>query len=272
MPTSTEWTTKKEPEIRQDFIWGAGPSAIETITKGEVSTNPDTINTERLIQYSKTITCRNEIPTTAEETSSGQNKKKTKHRRNTGEKNCEFDDIKQEDLLISKFITSITDKKIREMLIREKTVNLKNTMDLITQNSYEKRHKQSTIPPALAKEKEIKEEPIQKIQPRNYRKKAEITTKNNNCGFCGQQNWSPSHKCPAKTAECNNCHKMGHFERVCRSKTYNNKRKQKHRRDGMSRLGTSRNVQWSAEGARKCVYPRFQNIVNLSSLRSRKFR
>ena len=46
----------------------------------------------------------------------------------------------------------------------------------------------------------------------------------------------------------------------------------KHRRDSMSRLGTSRNVQWSAEGARKCVYPRFQNLVNLSSLRSRKFR
>ena len=46
----------------------------------------------------------------------------------------------------------------------------------------------------------------------------------------------------------------------------------KHRRDGMSRLGTSRNVQWSAEGARKCVYPRCQNLVNVSSLRSRKFR
>ena len=44
-------------------------------------------------------------------------------------------------------------------------------MDLITQDSYEKRHKQSKIPSALAKEKEIKEEPIQKIQPRNYRKK-----------------------------------------------------------------------------------------------------
>ena len=55
------------------------------------------------------------------------------------EKNCEFKDIKQEDLLISKFITSITDKKLREKLIREKTLNLKTTMDLVTQDSYEKK-------------------------------------------------------------------------------------------------------------------------------------
>ena len=35
-------------------------------------------------------------------------------------------------------------------------------MDLVTQDSYKKRHKQSTVPPALAKEKEVKDEPIQK--------------------------------------------------------------------------------------------------------------
>ena len=120
-------------------------------------------------------------------------------------------------------------QKTTGKLIRKKTLNLKTTMDLVTQDSYEKRHKQSTIPPALANEKEIKEEPIQKIQPGNkqkYRKNAETTSKNNNCGFCGQQNWSPSHKCPAKTEECNNCHKMGHFARVCRS-IINNTRKQR---------------------------------------------
>ena len=52
IPTSNEWTTK-EPERRQDFIWGAGPSAIETITKGGFNTDPDTINTEKLIQLFK---------------------------------------------------------------------------------------------------------------------------------------------------------------------------------------------------------------------------
>ena len=84
-------------------------------------------------------------------------------------------------------------------------------MDLVTQGSYERRNEKSTIPPALAKDKEIKEEPIQKIQPRikqNYPKTAETAVKNNNCGFCGQQNSSSSHKCPARTVEYNNCHKM----------------------------------------------------------------
>ena len=115
-------------------------------------------------------------------------------------KNCEFKDFKQEDLLISKFITSITDKKFREKLIRETTLNLKTTVEFITQNSYDRRHKQSTIPAALAKDKEIKEEPIQKIQPKVKTDKYgdRTTQKKNNCGFCGQQNWNPQHTCPAK--------------------------------------------------------------------------
>ena len=82
IPTSNEWTTK-EPEIRQDFISEAGPSAIETITKGVFNTDPDTINTEKLSNYSETTICQNKTPTTAEEISSGQNKRKTKHRKNT---------------------------------------------------------------------------------------------------------------------------------------------------------------------------------------------
>ena len=45
--------TETEPIIRQDFIWGAGPSAIEIITKGEFNTDPDTINTVKLIQLFK---------------------------------------------------------------------------------------------------------------------------------------------------------------------------------------------------------------------------
>ena len=40
------------------------------------------------------------------------------------------------------------------------------------------------------------------------------------------------------------------------------------RRDDMSRLASSRNVQWSAEGATIYVYPRTQNQLKLPSPRS----
>ena len=55
-------------------------------------------------------------------------------------------------------------------------------------------------------------------------KNTETTTKKNNCGFCGQHNWSPQNKFPAKTVECNNCHRIGHFARVCHSKTENTRK------------------------------------------------
>ena len=45
----------------------------------------------------------------------------------------------------------------------------------------------------------------------------------------------------------------------------------KHRRDGMSRLGTSRNVQWSADVVTNSLCSRTHNLVNLSSLRWRYF-
>ena len=100
----------------------------------------------------------------------------------TLERTCQFKDIKQEDLLLSKIITSITDKKLREKLIREKTLNLKTTIELITQDSYDRQQTQSTIPPALAKDKERKQEPIQKIQAKQFREQQK--QKKNNCGFC----------------------------------------------------------------------------------------
>ena len=142
------------------------------------------------------------------------------------EKDCEFKDIKQDDLLISKFITSITGKKLREKLIREKTLILKTTVDLVTQDSYDKRHKQSTIPSTRKRKRNKRRTNTRNTTAgqQNYRKNTEKTTKNNNCGFCRQQKWSPQHKCPTKTVECNKCHKIGHFARVCRSKTDNARR------------------------------------------------
>ena len=41
---------QKKQKSDKIFFWGAGPSAIEIITKGEFNTDPDTIKTDKLIQ------------------------------------------------------------------------------------------------------------------------------------------------------------------------------------------------------------------------------
>ena len=53
-------------------------------------------------------------------------------------------------------------KTPRENNNPRKPSNLKTTVELVTQNSYDRRHKQCTIPLALAKDKGIKQEPFQK--------------------------------------------------------------------------------------------------------------
>ena len=228
VPTGDPWNTK--PDIRQDFIWGAGPSVIEIITKGEFNTDPDTITTDKLIQLFKeyympkrnTYHSRGDFFWAKQE----ENETPEEHWKKliTLKKNCEFKDIKEEDLLISKFITSITDKKLREKLIREKTLNLKITVELITQNSYDRRHKQSTIPAALAKDKEIKEEPIQKYNQNSkpINTVTEQHKRKTTADFVDNKIGTHNIHARQKNAKCNNCQKMGHFARVCRSKQNRN--------------------------------------------------
>ena len=40
-----------------------------------------------------------------------------------------------------------------------------------------------------------------------------------NCHACGKSNWSLEHVCPARRALCNNCEKMEHVSKVCKSTT-----------------------------------------------------
>ena len=104
------------------------------------------------------------------------------------EKECEFETITAEDLLISKYMTAITDKKLRDKMMKEKTPNMKKTIELIKQDTYEKKNKKNTIPDALitAKEKTIKEEPIQRMERKNgNRPKTNLQAGGKQCRFCG---------------------------------------------------------------------------------------
>ena len=76
----------------------------------------------------------------------------------------------------------------------------------------------------LQLESSSSEEQVAHTHPARKRKIAETgKTKmsNRNSCFCGKPNWSLEHICPAQRAQCNNCKKMGHFAKVCKSKTVN---------------------------------------------------
>ena len=51
-------------------------------------------------------------------------------------------------------MTAITDKKLRDKIMKEKTLELKKVIELIKQNTYEKKNKKNTIPEALKSTKE----------------------------------------------------------------------------------------------------------------------
>ena len=109
--------------------------------------------------------------------------------------------------------------------MKAKTLELKKVIELIKQNTYEKKNKKNTIPEALISTKEkqiIKEEPIQRIERFGTRPKNK-NFGNRTCRFCTAPNWTPMHKCPALDANCNKCGKKGHYAKACRQKTNNNR-------------------------------------------------
>ena len=93
--------------------------------------------------------------------------------------------------------------------MKEKALELKKTIELIKQNTYEKKNKKNTILEKLilAKEKQvIKEEPIQRMERFGVRPKIRPTG-NRPCRFCRAPNWTPIHECPAIETNCNKCGK-----------------------------------------------------------------
>ena len=118
-------------------------------------------------------------------------------------------------------MTAIIDKKLRDKLMKEKTLEMKKTIKMIEQNTYEKKNKKNTKPEALitTEEKQIsEEESIQRMEKSGTKPKTRKTG-NRPYRFGNAPNWSPIHKCPARESNCNNCGKKGHYARACKQRT-----------------------------------------------------
>ena len=98
-------------------------------------------------------------------------------------------------------------------------------LETIEQDNYNRKYgdkKANKRPRKVKLESSSSEEQVAHTQPIRKQKTAETWKKkmpNRNCRFCGKPNWSMEHICPARRAQCNNCKNMGHFAKVCKSKT-----------------------------------------------------
>ena len=222
--TDTGWAGK-EQIIQEDFLWGVGPEALYQITRAKYKTEPDSMKVKDLIRLFTEFYMpkRNTYHNRGDFFWAKQTEEETPEefwrRLVEIEKECNFNTISAEELVISKYMTAITDKKLRDKIMKEKTLELKKVIELIKQNTYEKKHKKNTIPEALisTKEKQImKEEPIKRMERFGTRPKHK-NFGNRTCRFCTAPNWTPMHKCPPLDA------KKGHYAKACRQKTNNNR-------------------------------------------------
>ena len=227
--TDANWNGKEQAP-QEDFIWGVGPEALYQITRAEYKTEPDSIKVKDLIRLftefymPKRNTYLNRGDFFWAKQIEDETPEEFWRRLIEIEKEFNFNAISAEELLISKYMTAITDKKLRDKIMKEKTLEPKKIFELIKQNTYEKKNKKNTIPEALISTKEkhmIKEEPIQRIKRFGTRPKKKLRKPYVHVLQCSKLD--PMHICPALEANCNKCGKKGRYAKACRQKFNNNR-------------------------------------------------
>ena len=226
--THSGWAGEEQAK-QEDFVWGVGPEALFQITLEEYKTVPDSIKIKDLTRsYTEYyLPKRNTYQNRGDFFWAKQPEEETPEdywrRLIENEKECNFNTISAEELLISKYMTAKTDKKLRDNIMKENTLELKKIIELIKQNTYETKNKNNTTALISTKEKRIiNEEPILRMERFGTRPKNKIFG-NRPCRFCNAPNVSPIHKCPALEENCNKCGKKDHFAKSCRQRTHNNR-------------------------------------------------
>ncbi|CAK8698052.1 unnamed protein product [Clavelina lepadiformis] len=145
-------------------------------------------------------------------------------------KNCQCKDISGEqyrkELCRDALINGILSPIIRQRLLENSTLDLKTAFDQA--NALDTAHRNSlayNLPTTIAAAETC--EPLVTIPKENSETSATnmvhsqnfvATSNRKKCYFCGY-NYHERKYCPARNSSCNKCGKLGHFMKVCKSKT-----------------------------------------------------
>ena len=123
--TDADWNGK-EQAVQEDFIWGLGPEALYQINRADYKTEPDSIKVKDLIRLfiefdmPKRNTYHNRGDFFWAKQTEDETPEDFWRRLIEIEKECCFNAISTEELLISKYMTASTDKKLQDKIMKEK--------------------------------------------------------------------------------------------------------------------------------------------------------
>ena len=238
----TNMTTDKEiiPEFREElevktkdiFIWALGEAAVTEMTKTVRDNDPNKMNINQLYSLFRLhfIPERNKFHSRADFFGITREPNETAEdvwtRILQTEKNCEFDRVTPAELIASKFLSLIgrsTSYYELKKKIRKSDMTIETITDLIHEYMYDRLNDSNNSNDGRDI-KHVQERPQKRkwterpVYERNKRRPDchKERHKDNRCGQCGALNWTRQHICPAKSVECRNCKKRGHYEKMCR--------------------------------------------------------
>ena len=238
----TNMMTDKEiiPELREElevkikdiFIWALGEAAVTEMTKTVRDNDPNKMNINQRYSLFRLhfIPERNKFHSRDDFFGITREPNETAEdvwtRILQTEKNCEFDRVTPAELIALKFLSligrSTGDYELKKK-IRKSDMTIETITDLILEYMYDRLNDSNNLNDGRDI-KHVKERPQKRkwterpVYERNkkrpdYHKERH---KDNRCGQCGAPNWTRQHICPAKSVECRNCKKRGHYEKMCR--------------------------------------------------------
>lgn len=129
-------------------------------------------------------------------------------------KTCGYCENCEPSILRDRLVTGITNDAIREDLLKESKLTLKQCIDICKAGEAASSHKSSLC---------AQPEKVNKVQLKKKKKKS------GKCKFCGEEHEFKKELCPAWGKKCSRCKQMNHFESCCKAKE-GVKTKKKHKK------------------------------------------
>ena len=217
--------------IKGDVIWALSPKAKHEIMRGQWGRElKDVRLSELLTLFKKTfLPARNVFHSRAQFFNMRQEENETldEHWKRLVdiERKCDFNNVTPEEIITYKFAATIKDKRARDKFMKG-PLKIQLVLETIELDNYNRKYggkkpkiknaKRDSTSSSTSSEQVGHTNQLRRRKT-HFNEKRKISNKN--CRFCGKPNWSMGHVCPARRSQCNNCKKMGHFAKVCKSKT-----------------------------------------------------